>query len=253
MARLLFEAAMKRVSPPWLQRLIGGAFMESLGVPTDDVTDDSSDGVKLRFPNADNPEALGFIGRERRILRGPGETGTTFAARLLRWWDAHRIRGGHVALLTQLFEFFLESNPMPIQYIANSGTSATIDVAGVITRGTVAGWTGDGLYPTKWARFFLVYFLPIDFFAAPLFTEEGELFLTEEDEQLFVDIFPADLTAAEIDIICAVPREWSAAHIDRIYITVVPLDGIAWGIPETLEWGDAGRTWGGGLSAAIVC
>ncbi len=253
MTRLLFKAAMRRVSPPWLQRFVGGAFMESLGVPVDTLVDNTSDGVKLRFPDAINPEALAFIGRERRILRGPGEAGSTFAVRMLRWWDAHRTRGGPFELLRQLFEFFLESNNVPIDLVANSGLLHSLDTAGAITRSTIPGWTGDGEYPLKWARFFLFINLTGTTFASSLFTEGGEPMFTEGGDSLLADVSIYVLTAEDEDIICSVPREWNAAHIERIYIDLIPINGIAWGYPPGIEWGDVGLTWGGGLAVQFIC
>ena len=255
--RLLFTFAMKRVSPPWLRRLVGGAIMEGIGTPVDTEVDRNVEGVETRFPGGSNgvaihPEALGLLGRERRILRGPGESDTSFALRLRKWWDSHRTRGNAYALLTQMRDFFLESNNVPIQYIANSGTTVTVAADGTFSRGTVAGWSGDGEYPLKWARFFLVFFFDGDTLAVPLVTEGGEPVLTESGEPVLVTVDLFALTADDIEILCAVPREWSAAHIDRIYILLVPTGGYAWGVPDGLAWGDVGKTWGGGLTPPVI-
>jgi len=83
--------------------------------------------------------------------------------------------------------------------------------------------------------------------------ESGDPLLTEAGEPILATVSIYALTSEEIDILCAVPREWSAAHIDRIYLVLVPLDGYAWGIPESLEWGEVGKTWGGGLTVSITC
>ncbi len=226
--------------------------MESLGVSIDTEADRTTEGVGLRFPDATHPDALGLLGRERRILRGPGESAVTFARRLRLWWDSHRTRGGPYALLEQMHAFFLESNNIPIQYIANSGTSVTVAADGTLTRSIVAGWAGDGEYPTKWARFFLVFFFDSDTLAVPLVTESGEPILTEGGEPIVVDVSLFALTADDIEILCTVPHEWDAAHIDRIYLVLVPDGGYAWGIPDGIAWGDAGKTWGGGLTPPVI-
>lgn len=256
--RLLFTFAMKRVSPPWLRRLVGGAIMEGIGTPVDTEVDRNVEGVELRFPGGSNgvaihPDALALIGRERRILRGPGELDGTFALRLRKWWDAHRTRGNAFALLQQMHDFFLATNNVPIQYIANSGTSVTIAADGTFTRSIIAGWSGDGEYPLKWARFFLVFFLDSDTFSFPLVTEGGEPILTEGGESILVTVALTALTAADIDVICSVPREWSAAHIDRIYLVLIPSGGKAWGLPVGIAWGDGGLVWGGDDAVTFTC
>jgi len=244
-------------APPWLRRVVGGAIMESLGVPVETEVDRTTEGVELRFPTGNDgatihSDALGYLGRERRILRGPGESATTFANRLRAWWDSHLTRGGPYALLGQLHAFFLESNNVPIQYIANSGTEVTIAADGTTTRGSVAGWLGDGEIPPKWARFWIVFYFDGGTLEVGLTAEDGEPILTEDGLPVLVGIDLFSLGPAEIDLLCSVPREWSAAHIDRIYLVLIPLDGYAWGLPPGIAWGDVGKTWGGGLTPAVI-
>lgn len=254
LVRLEFCAAMLRVSPPWLQRFVGGAIMKGLGTPIDTEVDRNAEGVETRFPLGRDgatihPEALSLLGRERRILRGPGELDTTFAQRLRTFWDAHRTRGSAYALLGQLFEFFRATNNVPIQYIANSGTSVTVDAAGTFTRSVVGGWSGDGEYPTKWARFFLVFYLLDNNFSEPLEDENGNAITDGNGAPVLVQTSIYSLSTAQQEIICSVPREWSAAHIDRIYIVLIPGGGYAWGLPPGIAWGDVGKTWGGSSDA----
>lgn len=253
MARRTFTSLILDIVPPWLNRTVGSAIMKAMGTSIETVLTDTSAGVRLRFPDENNPEALGFIGRQRRILRGPGESDSTFAGRVLRWWDAHRGRGGPYELLRQLHEFFLESNNVPIQVVANSGLLHSVDTAGSITRGSISGWTGDGEYPSKWARIFVVFNLAADFIDVPLLTESGEPMTTEDGEPFVVSVSIYSLTDADREILCAVPREWDAAHIDKIYIVLIPGGGIAWGLPPGTEWGDPGLTWGGGDAVTFTC
>lgn len=249
------NAALRQL-PPWLLRVVGGAVSKGIATPVDTEQDRSAEAIALRFPGGgDNgvvihPQALSYLGRERRILRGPGETDETFAERLRGWWDAHRTRGGPYALLSQMHAFFRATNNGTIQYINQKGASVSIDPSGNFTRSIVPSWTGDGADPPYWARFYLVFFLPSNTLTVPLETEEGDQVLTEAGEPLFIDVSIYDLTSEEFGLICSVPHEWSAAHIDRIYILLVPSGGEGWGIPETRTWGD-GREWGGGLSPVL--
>jgi hypothetical protein len=256
--RLSFIAAMLRVSPPWLRRMIGGAIMQGLGTPIEGEVDRNVAGLRMRFPGGGADEdALGYTGRERRILRGPGELAETYAIRLRKWWDSHRIRGNAYALLDQMHAYFLATNPgLEIVYVANTGTAdARVDTAGVITRGgnVMPGWTGDGEVPPQWARFWLFLELPGDTFNTVLVDENGDPIVDEAGEAILVAISIYALGPEELAEICAVPHEWSAAHIDRIYIGIIPPDGILWGYPASLTWGEPGRTWGGDLSVRFTC
>jgi len=260
-ATAVFEwcSAMLRVSPPWLRRVVGGAIMKGIGTPVDTEQNRSAEGVELRFPGGGangvsiHPDALGLIGRERRILRGPGELDSVFADRLRAWWDSHLTRGGPYALLGQMHAFFLATNNVPIQYISNLGAEVTVAADGTFTRGTVAGWLGDGAVPPSWARFFLVLYLDGDTLSFVLTDAAGDPIFTAGGEPILVTTSIYALTAADLDLICSVPREWNAAHVDRIYIVLIPSGGIAWGLPPGTLWGDPGLTWGGGLAVNFTC
>lgn len=249
---LTFEKAITRISPPWLRRTVGGALLEAIGESIDTQVSRTVEGLQKRFPKADSVSALGLIGRERRILRGPGEDASTFASRVIIWWDSHRTRGGAYALLAQLHAYFLASNNVPITLIYNGGKKFEMDTAGAITRGVQVGWTGDGQYPLKWARYFLIFQLTGSTFAVPFITEDGEILTDEEGETLLAEIDITALTASDIDEICAVPREWNAAHVDKIYITLMSPGAFVWGFPPS-NWGDVGLVWGGGDVAHFSC
>lgn len=248
-----FASILRRTGPPWLQRAVGGALKGALGSVLDTVVDATAEGVRQRFPHALRPDALGYIGRDRRILRGPAESDAAFAARVLPWWDMHRIRGGPYALLTQLQQYLAGFLDIEIHCVANSGNHHWIDLDGDISRGFIEGWTGDGEYPTKWARIFLILHIEDDVLSFPLLSESGEPILTESGEPILVDVSIYALSDEDRRIFCAVAKEWSAAHIDRIYIRLLPADGILWGYPPDMEWGDPGLTWGGGLGVAWTC
>lgn len=224
--------------------------MEGMGERIEALVDRTTESLRKRFPSGDSPEALGFLGRERRILRGPGETSAGFAERLLTWWDAHATRGGPYALLTQMWAFFKDSNNVPITLIANSGLRHDVDVDGNITQSVQTGWTGDGLYPDKWARIFLIFSLDTATISVPLLDGTGTPVLDSNGDPILTAVSIYALTDAEKEIICAVPREWNAAHIDKIYIILLPPGGYVFGFPP-VQFGDPGVTFGGSSLAAL--
>lgn len=263
--RRSFVAAMVQVSPPWLRRTFGKRLMESLGVPVDEHVDRAVAGVKARFPNPDDPEALAVIGNERRIRRGPGETAETYAKRLRNWWDDHRTRGGPYALLRQLHLFWDATLNVPIECVYHSGTRRSVDADGVITRDAIT-WDADGT--AQWSQFWLFFRLD----PSTLVTELGDVLVTETGAVIVTAgysiggivteggheivtegglyLASGDLDDFEDETFRAVPREWSAAHILRITIVILYGTGRLWNYPQPVPtwtaWGASGATWGGG-------
>ncbi len=260
--RLTFVSSMLRVSPPWLRRIVGAAVMEGFGVPIDTETDRNTEGVELRFPNVSHPDALGFTGRERRILRGPIEPAASYIVRLRKWWDSHRGRGGPYALLNQLFGYFTGFPVTPMEVVSNTGQRHLIDTSGNITRDSII-WDGDGQLPTKWARIWVM--INDATLAVPLLTESGEEITTESGETILIVVPITTLTPADEDVFCAVPREWSAAHIDEMHVVLLFGGAELWGYRTTDDplsggsigtWDDSdptpGQTWTAG-AIDILC
>lgn len=229
MARVSFSYAMKRVAPPWLQRTVGGKLLVAVGNRIDELVDRTRDGVALRFPGQD-ADALPYIGRERRIRRGPGEAAATYAGRLRGWWDAHRNRGGPYALLEQLYAFFLDTLNVQMDVVYHSGTRRWVDAAGTVTRDAVT-WGADG--SSLWAQIWVFFYLGAD--PTGIVTASTA---SDDDAEMFR----------------AIPREWSAAHLKTV--TLVLLYGIArcWNYPQPVPtwavWGTQ-TTWGGDVPVIL--
>jgi len=209
-------SALIAIVPPWLQRTNGGAIVRAFGDVLDDVLFDTSEGVRARFPGH-TEDALGAIGRERRISRGYSESSTAYASRLSRWRIDHRKRGGPIAMLRQL-EAFWSASPKRISIRYASGTWWTLDPTtldadglGTITRSTHT----SNADLTRWARCSVVYELTAD---------------------------PGTLTYADWQAYMQIPNEWNAGHVQlRVFATWN--GGGMWG--EGATWG-GGDTWGAG-------
>lgn len=85
-----------------LQGPQGAAFMRSLGITKDFYAARARQAVKMRFPSFASTDALGAIGDERLIDRGPTETDAAYAARLRDAWNAWTFGGTAFGLLTAL-------------------------------------------------------------------------------------------------------------------------------------------------------
>lgn len=224
MARLLFATAIKLIVPPWLQRTSGAKLMMALGDVMDEQVDRTTDSVWLRFPtDSPDPDALTYMGRDRRFRRGPNEPPTNFARRMLRWWEAHKRRGSPYEMLTQLWGYFYGTLSAPFDVVAYSGLRHSIDVNGVVTQDQIT-WSADG--SNRWARIWVFFYLAAD---------------------------PGVLTEDQKEVYRAIPRDWSAAHLDKITIVLLWGDAGLWGYPPGKLWGDTpGEVWGGGGSGAIT-
>lgn len=197
--------------------------MSAIGEQLDHLNDRMAVSIKYRFPNLYGDDSLPYLSRDRRIPRGPTESNEAFAGRLRSWWDDHRTRGGAYALLRQLFIFWSELMPAPVERIDvvyHSGTRRWVDEDGTITRDSIS-WNADGT--SLWAQVWVV------------FRMAGEPTLSDDDE----------------DAIKAVPRTFSAGHILPIECVLVWSESTyeveLWGYPEGGTWADddpsPGQVW----------
>ncbi len=227
-----FRDTLRRISPPWLQGAIASRILFAIGVHVDGFADALVAGVKLRFPGAYSPESLPFIGRERRIARGPNEADGTYAERLTRWLTDHRRRGGPYALLSQLFGFWAAAS-FAIELIYVSGRRYSLDTSGNVTRDDIS-WSGTDA--AHWAQWWLFYHWPT------LVPDDG----VWGDPGDWGDggVWGSGLTGAEVAEIKLVPVAWNSAHP---FGTIVLLHD-----PDSLLWGYPIRTWGSGWHWAGV-
>ena len=228
------ELALPQLCPPWLQRAIGEAYLGGIGQVIDCHIDRIVDAVRQRFPNGSRTDALAAIGRERRVLRGPGEDSVTYARRLRKWWDLHRTRGNSRTLLEQLFDYFAASLSVSMEVVDGNGKRHLVSPAGSITEDAIL-WDADGT--GKWARAWVMINLLDTNLPVPILDENGEPVLDGAGDPTFilVDIFA--LTATEEALVCAVPRSWSAAHIEKTTVVLLHPGAELWGYRTTTDPG----------------
>jgi hypothetical protein len=199
-----FEFSLPRIAPRWLQRTVGGRLLASIGKVLDAVDDRFVKGVGMRFPtDGVDAKALGYIGRERRIRRGPAEDAVTYARRIRPWWEEHQVRGGPYALLRQMHAYLLGLFNVRIDVIYHLGARRWIDRDGTITRDAIVWDTTQYL----WAQFWLVVWLYDE-----ITTDGGDTIIDDDGQPLlFSAAEPSDL-----EVMRAIPREWNAAHVKTV-------------------------------------
>jgi hypothetical protein len=338
-----YASRLLELVPPWLSRENGERVLGGIADYLDARKQLLSEAVQARFPKASAEDALAYIGRDRRIRRGPLEPAAIYAARLPRWWDAHRARGSAGELLRQLHAYLRDYGPDQIDHVAQSGLRHRIDAAGVVTRDHIS-WGGDGMaagpwvdilinsgpptypelelgvenaadnFPAEgrysievrgtgsstyheetvlgvrvapreagpqlvvhldpstplvndyyggtaearlafkyWARVWIFVHLG-DVVPEELLTEDDDELLTEDDDELLGDVSPlSGYTPADDPIWTAIPREWSAAHIQRIRIVLLTGEQRLWGYPVPVPtYGDWAPTTYGASAPILI-
>lgn len=256
MARLSAVGAIRRLTPPWLRRTVGAQVMEGIAEVVDDTAERFVQGVKLRFPGVPprpiDADALALTGRERRIRRGPLEPEATYAARLPSWWDAHRTRGGPYALLEQLFAYWRDALGVRMDVVYHSGTRRWIDPAGVITRDAIT-WGADG--SSNWARIWVFFHLGDVLDTVDVTDHLGDPILDDGDDPILARtgslIVGGAVSDEDAENFKAIPREWSAAHVQRTTIVLLWGEARLWGYPQPVPaWG--AWTWQGATTNPVV-
>jgi hypothetical protein len=158
-----FRTARRLLAPRWLTDGEGGLVGYALDIMKDAFVERIRLGLLARFPQQDPdgtpapPDALAAIGRDRRVVRGLGESAESYAIRLLRWLDDRQRSGNPFALMQKLAEF---TGPGP--------SFRTVDARGnwfsraadgtesyVLNTGN---WNWDGPIGERWSRFWVIIY-----------------------------------------------------------------------------------------------
>lgn len=230
MTVITFRDSLRKLTPRWLQGANSSRLLYAMGVQMDALGDGCVEAVRLRFPGRAPPEALPYMGRDRRIQRGLTETDTTYEARLRDWLRAHRYRGGPYEMLAQIHAYYAP-DAFPVQLVYRSGRRYSMDSSGVVTVDTIAFDVDD--MPLKWARFWLFFEWPDSIEADGVWDDSG----TWDDG----GAWDSSLTPEQVASIRLVPREWSATHA-RGEIVLQSDDRELWDYPAD-TWDAAGSTW----------
>lgn len=200
------------ISPPWLRGPIGSRLMYALTMPLDAITAWAFQGIKARFPLVCTPSALGAVGRDRGLRRGPRESAAAFAARCLTWLDAWKHAGSSFALLDQLAGFFSPVAPV-MRVVSSNGTSAiwytrNADGSRSIHVETPTNFNWDGAGVEKRTRTFLVVYCG----ASNPYTTGGKW---GDGSRAWGDGGTVGTSALPLDSdgFIGVVEDWTAAHV----------------------------------------
>lgn len=159
----------KMIRARWTRGPVASRLLYSIAIQFDAVAEAAITAVAARFPGltaVDSINALGFaanapadalpyLGRDRRIVRGFAESAAGYAARLLRWLDDWRIAGSALSVLEQIQGYCAPFTPR-VRLVTNSGVFWTLDGDGTFSK-TLSSWNWDG-HPEWWSREFLIIY-----------------------------------------------------------------------------------------------
>lgn len=160
-----FRDAFYKLVPSWLG---GGAprvnkydegerVLYSLNFMLDAFAERARLSLLARFPTYAPADALQYLGRDRKIVRGINEPADVYAQRLLRWLDDHRVRGNPYALMAQLREYCQAD--VRIRTVDRRGNWYTLERDG--SRSVLINlinWDWDGGDLRQWSRFWVIIY-----------------------------------------------------------------------------------------------
>jgi len=207
------------LSPPWLEPVgedgepsVGGGILYAATTNLDAVAQWLTEGIKARFPDTAPPDALGYIGNDRQIDRGPAEGAPGYAVRLRRAIDTWRNAGGARTILSQLAAYFTNIGTPPMRLVSDSSVWHVYNwVTGITTKTVVspANWIWDGFTGTRWWRGWVI----VDTTAGP-FTRHlwGSVPLWGGSGGLWgVDEPPG---GAKVSDLVRIIKKWKPANVD---------------------------------------
>jgi hypothetical protein len=225
-----FRRVFKALGPGWLTSGDGEKVLYSVGVMLDATLERARQALVARFPEyAETEDALGYLGRDRLIIRGRNESAARYAKRLVEWRYplGHRVRGNAYAMLRQIRAYFLDQTAQFT--VDRRGTWHAIDAAGNETRASDTGafFGGDDLPETDWARFWLGIDRPPGWSYPSQLLGDPDLWggVLTEDSEYVIGLDGA--TQSDIQALRAIARDWKMAGSNAEYLYVLLQGGLS--------------------------
>lgn len=216
-----------KLAPPWLRGPGAKPVLEELGGEKDVQVDRARQSVLANFPDQGPVDALSYVGADRILPQGVGESTAAYRERLRTAWDAPdgwSFAGSHGSLLFALaragFPTGLAAGAVVVQRTKRYSYLNT----GVVTFGTHSGWTWNDQGPAIWNQFGIVF---------------GS------------DVSGLTDGSASAQQLNALVRTWKPGKA-RFMGTRIMLAGPWWDWPLGVQWDAGGRNWGDGISTGTT-
>lgn len=162
-----FLTSFRRRLPSWItnDKGDGPAVWTAISVLLDGYAQRAYEGIYARYPTHAPADALGYIGADRRIIRGIGESREGYVARLLSWLTqfSHLTRGSPFALLEQV-RAYCGGDGIRVRLVDRRGNWYTIERDGsksyLLDQGN---WLWDPIPASPdWGRMWLIIYPAYD-------------------------------------------------------------------------------------------
>lgn len=211
-----FRKIVHKLAPSWLTDDDGGKVLYSLHLMLDSWLERGRLGVLARFPEYAPDDAIAALSRDRKIIRGLNEPVSSFAVRLRKWLDTHRIAGNPFALLEQI-RAYLQADVL-VRTVDQNGNWYWIDPDGSYHTQLKAGqWNWDSATTTNWSRFWVIIY------GRTLWTTAK---YGDGSKYSAAHVWGLSATPDQIAGLRSVVRQWKPAHAKCEQIIVAMDDSI---------------------------
>jgi len=225
MTRHLFA----RLAPRWLTTGDGELNLYSLHLIVDAWLERARLGVYARFPEYAPADALAAIARDRKMIRGINEPQSSFAVRLNRWLDSHKLNGNPFVLCQQIRDF-LQAN-IVVRTVDQNGNWFWINADGSHHYQLSAGqWNWDSTTNTNWSRFWVIIY-PSSIWTTGGKYADGSVYTASK-------VWGLSATPDEIKGLRTIVAQWKPAHAKCEFI-IAAFDDSSFPPGTTLD-----GTWG---------
>lgn len=214
MAKLSFRETLRRYVPPWLSdrpgKTVGFRVLYAIVSVLDAGVEVLVQGLQARFPGLGTPTALPYIGRDRRIVRGPMESDAAYGAQLVRWLEYWRGAGNAYTLALALQTFLYPGHPR-IRIVTRSGVWYTLEPSGELLwhRAEPNNWDWDSqTHPERadnWSEFWVIVY-------PPHFDDAGNWGASDGQTWGAGMAFGLDTTTGTVAAIKSLIQQWKGAH-----------------------------------------
>lgn len=216
-----FRDTIRNLAPPWLLEQVGEGVLYAKGMVFDVLQTWLSTGIQARFPDSAPEDALGYIGNDRQLDRGPWELASTYRVRLRKAFDHFQTWGNAETMIRQLVAFFNDSGYTPaIRTVTDKAVWHEYDWGtGAVnrTKVTPSNWKWDAQAGTfaKRNRGWVI----IDSTAGPWARVKWGGYGVKWGMRNRP--WGSNATKQEVQSIRNLIRKWKPAHINCLYVLVV--------------------------------
>lgn len=234
-----YETWLQKNAPSYLQDAYGQAWMGGIGAALDDYVQQYIQGILAAFPDYAPSDALGVIGDEMGIDRGPTETDVSYAARLRAAWIYWQLAGTPLGLLVALYfagytgAYVVQQNGL--SYTLSSAPSPGVDPTPLLTV-TPTAVLASAMTPTAPST----HTIPA---GTPWWTFDSQTDFCSR----FAVLLPTGGVPSDLATLRRVIAKWRPAKATCVGIYAV-VSGKEWGFPVSQAWGAATGNWGGNVT-----